>query len=175
MFKTKPLGEVLCSAGLISKAQLKVALYDRANYQEMKIGEILNYRGWIEVTTADFFAEEWSDLAQQKEKYPLGFYLQKAALLNKENVGSILMEQNQTSVRFGSLAVLKGLINQKTLDFFLHNLFPQEVSKSSFIDTKITVNEEPNHNYSQAQLDSTETIVEKEEEDDDDDDIVWVD
>ncbi len=171
MFKTKPLGEVLCEAGLISKAQLEVALYDRANYQEMKIGEILNYRGWIEVPTADFFAEEWSGFTQQKEKYPLGFYLQKAALINKEQVGSILQEQNQTSVRFGSLAVLKGLIKQQTLDFFLGNLFPQEVDKSSFIDAKITVDEEPSNYYSQAQLDASETIFEEE----DDDDIVWVD
>ena len=171
MIATKPLGEVLYSAGLISKAQLDVALYDRANYQEMKIGEILNSRGWIEVPTADFFAEEWSDLAEQKEKYPLGFYLQKAALLNKEHVGSILMEQNQTSVRFGSLAVLKGLINQKTLDFFLYNLFPQEMNKSSFIAKKIKVDEEPSNEYSQAQLDSSATIVDEEDEDD----IVWVD
>ena len=169
MLKTKPLGEVLCEAGLISKAQLEVALYDRANYHEMKIGEILNCRGWIGISTADFFAEEWSDLAQQPEKYPLGFYLQKAALINKEHVGSILKEQNQTSVRFGSLAVLKGLIKQKTLDFFLGNLFPQEVDKSSFIDTKITIDKEPANSNSQSQLDASETIVEE-----DDDDIVWV-
>lgn len=171
MFKTKPLGEVLCEAGLISKAQLEVALYDRAHYQEMKIGQILNCRGWIEIPTADFFAEEWSNLAQQKEKYPLGFYLQKAALINKEHVGSILQEQNQTSVRFGSLAVLKGLIKQKTLDFFLGNLFPQEINKSSFIDTSITSGDNLSDSYSQAQLDSAATIVDEAE----DDDIVWVD
>ncbi|NJO94433.1 MAG: hypothetical protein HC820_09080 [Hydrococcus sp. RM1_1_31] len=48
------MGLVLQLAGLISAPQVEVALYDRVQYQELRLGEILVLRGWLKVETADF-------------------------------------------------------------------------------------------------------------------------
>lgn len=134
----KPLGETLKQSGLISLSQLEVALYDRQVYTEMRIGEILSYRGWVEQNTADFFAEQWSNYLEETEKYPLGFYLQKAGLITNIQTEEILQEQPRSLIRFGSLAVIKGWINQKTLDFFLTNLFPLQATQSSIMSSLST-------------------------------------
>ena len=52
---SKPIGELLTSAGLISEGQLQTALYDQQAYQDMRLGEILATRGWLHQKTADFF------------------------------------------------------------------------------------------------------------------------
>lgn len=130
----KPIGKLLQEASLISEAQLQVAVYDCNIYQNMRLGEILASRGWIEQETADFFAEEWFKLlAALPPQYPLGHYLHQAALIDEVQIESILKEQKQTWMRFGSVAVLRGWIKQDTLDFFLQNLFPAAACESAFI------------------------------------------
>ena len=129
----KPLGLTLQEADLVSKSQIELALLDRSSYPDLKIGDILVLRGWIEQNTVDFFAEKWNDLVQKKARYSLGYYLQQANLLQKEQINVILKEQNQLWLRFGSIAVLKGWLRQGTLDFFLQSLFPSELASSPFI------------------------------------------
>ncbi len=129
LIRTKPLGEILKDAGLITEPQIEVALHDQIYYQDMRFGEILALRGWIDSNTADFFVEEWWDLINNEKKYPLGFYLKKAGLLTEKQINLVLKEQHNTLLRFGTTAVLKGLIKQETVDFFLNNLFPEQVSQ----------------------------------------------
>ena len=130
----QPLGEILQQSGLISQYQLEVALYDLSNYENMRLGEVIASRGWIKQNTADFFADHWLDCLVQKPKYPLGFYLQKAGLLTFKQTEDILQEQPQTLIRFGSIAVLRGWLKQKTLDFFLISLFPAKAVQSSVME-----------------------------------------
>ena len=162
----KPLGKLLQDASLISEAQLQVAVYDRHNYQDMRLGEILASRGWIEQDTADFFAEEWFKIiAELPAEYPLGYYLNQAALIDDTQIESILEEQKQTWMRFGSIAVLRGWMKQDTLDFFLNNLFPAASQESAFIGKRT------NYITEEAKLD--EGVIA--EPDIDEEDIPWID
>ena len=130
----KPLGEILHDAGLVTAPQIKVALHDQQNYQDLRLGEILALRGWIEQATADFFSEQWFTLINQRSQHPLGYYLRQAGLLTEREIQLILHEQKKRALRFGSTAVMNGLLKQQTLDFFLKNLFPfQALNFSSSI------------------------------------------
>lgn len=142
----RPLGKTLQEAGLISQAQIELALQDQSFHQYSKIGEILVLRGWIEKNTADFFADCWHDLVREKTRHPLGHYLQQANLLQEEQINTILKEQNQLWIRFGSIAVLKGWLRQNTLDFFLQSLFPTKLTSSPFIGKRQADLSQPNYN-----------------------------
>ncbi|MGH2412432.1 MAG: hypothetical protein ACRDEA_01785 [Microcystaceae cyanobacterium] len=126
----KPIGLVLQEADLISASQLEVALQDQSQFGHLLLGEILALRGWIKQETADFFAQHWTELLQDqdRQKQPLGYYLKLAALLDDHQINTILDEQLQIGVRFGELAVLKGWLKQKTIDFFLEHLISQNKS-----------------------------------------------
>jgi hypothetical protein len=121
----KLLGEILQEAGLVSAAQVEMALSDQSFYEDMRIGEILALRGWLKQETADFFAERLPVIIKQPHKKPLGIYLKEAGLLSEEQIKAILLEQQKNMslrVRFGKLVVSKGLLKQSTIDFFLDNL-----------------------------------------------------
>ena len=127
----KLLGAILQEASLVSTPQIQLALQDQSYYPDLRLGEIVAMRGWIKQETADFFAQNWLELLQQRTRKPLGYYLQESALLEEKHIAAILKEQRITGVRFGSVAVLQGLLKSQTLDFFLMHLFPREFSKSS--------------------------------------------
>lgn len=175
-YTVRPLGLTLQEAGLVSKSQIELALLDQSSYQDLKIGEILVLRGWIEKSTADFFAEKWNKLVHTKAKYPLGYYFQQANLLQEEQIKIILKEQNQLWLRFGSIAVLKGWLKQSTLDFFLHSLFPKELASSPFIgkrnanSDRLTYNNEQKINLETSVNQDQQKKVEIDYED-----IPWVD
>ncbi|BAU67330.1 hypothetical protein STA3757_47410 [Stanieria sp. NIES-3757] len=130
----KLLGEILQEADLVSDAQLQLALMIQADYPELKIGQILALRGWINLETVDFFAQYWSTLQQQQQNHPLGFYLQQAAILSEEQINILLDEQKKLNLKLGSIAVLKGWLKKKTLNFFLENFFPEHQSSTLVID-----------------------------------------
>ncbi|MCU0535587.1 MAG: hypothetical protein MUD14_16980 [Hydrococcus sp. Prado102] len=124
-YSKKRLGEILEDAGLVSPAQIEIALQDQSIYEDMRIGEILALRGWLKQETADFFVEKWPALKKQQNKKPLGIYLKEAALLDETQIKMLLAEQVRMTtprVRFGKLVVLKGWLKQSTVDFFLDNL-----------------------------------------------------
>ncbi len=134
----KPLGAILRQAGLVSSARIETALQEQTQYQDMKIGEILALRGWIKQETADFFVQKWPTLVTQQRKQrkqPLGYYLKEAALLDEDQISTLISEQQQKSpwIRFGALAVFKGWLKLTTVDFFLEYLFPEFASDSAFI------------------------------------------
>lgn len=130
--QTKPLGALLREADLISSFQLKSALDSQITCPELRIGEILAQEGLIKPETADFFAQDWCKIILQPEKNALGYYLQQAAILDKDQIELILAEQRATGIRFGTVAVFQGFIKSTTLDFFLTNLFPEEMQHSPF-------------------------------------------
>ncbi|MFN4066027.1 MAG: hypothetical protein ACK4K5_02175 [Thermosynechococcus sp.] len=135
------IGELLLKAALINAGQLQVALMEKDIYTHLRFGEILVLHGWLPQETIDFFVEEWPKLIQNKEKYPIGFYLKKASLLTEEQVQQILKQQWQTSYRFGSLAVLNGWIKQETVNFFLEYINPTALQESTRIERALKRNE----------------------------------
>jgi hypothetical protein len=129
----KPIGNVLKQAGLISDAQLEVALREQSAYSDLRLGEICALHGWLDQQTADFFAEVWPRLLRESKDKTLGYYLKTAALLDEQQMTMILKEQSQTGMRIGAIAVLRGWLKQSTLDFFLKYLAPTERSESPFM------------------------------------------
>ena len=155
------LGQTLRKAGLVSFSQIQVALSDQEYNQSLLIGEILALRGWVEQQTADFFADEWRPLIDQLEKYPLGYYLVKSGLLTGEQTYLILEEQKQLWLKFGAIAIIKGLITQNTLNFFLDGLSPGTSFESPAMGAKSIQKEEVPDNQPEEKIDY--------------DDIPWID
>jgi hypothetical protein len=117
---TLPLGYLLRQAGLITESQVMTALEAQQTVQRhLRIGEIIAHYGWLQPETIDFFAEylpQISSLPQQ----PIGQYLKQAKLLNDEQIEDILVTQQQTSLRFGEVAVEKGWVKPETITLILH-------------------------------------------------------
>lgn len=132
LIEKKPLGQILQEAALISSGQIELALMEQSSYYQFKIGEILALHGWIPQKTADFFAEPFSFLVESPIRRKLGNYLCEAGLLSEFQVQDILREQKQLGVKFGSIAVLKGLIKPETLSFFLKYFFPENLDKVAY-------------------------------------------
>jgi len=55
--KKKPLGVYLVEAGIITPAQVEMAI-DEQNYTRRRLGEILVERGWVEQQTIEYFMEK---------------------------------------------------------------------------------------------------------------------
>jgi hypothetical protein len=60
----KKLGSYLVDAGLVTLAQIDVALNDQAFMDDMRIGDILVTRGWIKQQTLDFVIDKVVDPEQ---------------------------------------------------------------------------------------------------------------
>jgi len=120
----KPLGEILIESGLITASQIEIALQQQ-DEKGLRIGEILASHNWIKQKTADFFATQWNELIQEKQKKPLIYYFRHSGLLDEEQINSLIEEQKkqEKQVRFHRLAVERGYIKQITVDFFLSNIF----------------------------------------------------
>ena len=119
------LGSLLQNAGLISIEQLQTALKTQKQYTEMKLGEILILQEGIRAKTISFFVEQWQEMVLQGKQFLLGYYLKRAYLLSEQQIETILQEQQNNQKRFGTLAVQKGWIDQKTIDFFVKSLSPK--------------------------------------------------
>ncbi len=124
------LGELLQRANLVSTSQIGEALRQQSQEQKRLIGEILVIQGWIKQETVEFFVHQWTKLlsqSQKSERNPIGFYFQQAGLLDQSQIEALLVKQKQIRpwVRFGKLAVSQGLLNQKTVDFFVEHFSPE--------------------------------------------------
>ncbi|VXD20272.1 conserved hypothetical protein [Planktothrix serta PCC 8927] len=118
-----PLGYLLRQAGLVTEFQIKVALQvQKMSLNHLRLGDILVAQGWIEPETIDFFAEHLPNLYQHPHKKPLAEYLKIAKLLDDQQINQILIEQAQTDLEFGELAVQKGWVKQDTINLILHYL-----------------------------------------------------
>ena len=127
------LGEILRDADLITESQLQIVLRDKQEYKHQKIGEILALRGWLKQETVDFFVEEWEQCLQQEARYPIGEYFKQAALLEEQDIKTILSLQEKLKIKFGEIAVSQGLLKPKTLNFFLKNLLCRPSIETLFL------------------------------------------
>ena len=138
LLRRRPLGEILVEAGLLSSSQIEVALMDQQYNSQLLFGETLALRGWLRLDTADFFARDWHNVLNHRSNMPIGHYFKRAGLLDEVQVKAILREQQQTGVRFGTVAVLQGLLKERTLAYFLESLSPQESKKSPLKSRSLT-------------------------------------
>ena len=120
--KKQPLGEILVEAGLVTLAQIELALQEQVE-SNLKIGEILASHNWINQKTADFFVDKWSKLLEAEKKQPLVYYFKKAGLLDKKQIDSIKEQQKFNKKRFHRIAIEAGYIERTTVNFFLSKLF----------------------------------------------------
>lgn len=133
----KLLGLTLQEADLISVSQLTTALKDQVLDKKLRLGEILALRGWLKQETADFFAEQWPLILEESHIKPLGYYLKEAALLDEPQIQEILEEQKTLCLKFGSVAILRGWLKRKTVQYFLENLLPDSQEKADILKTNI--------------------------------------
>jgi hypothetical protein len=120
--QTKTLGEILRDADLVSPWQIESALQDKIQHPELRIGEILAQKNLIKPETASFFAQNWTKAVIEVEKNTLGYYLQQAAILDREQIEIILAEQRVSGIRFGTVAVFQGFILKDTLRYQINYL-----------------------------------------------------
>lgn len=118
----KPIGQVLEQAGLISDFQIRAALEVQSQGYDVRLGKILVSQALLKPKTVDFFAEQLPKLLQQPTTKPLGYYFQAADLIDAQQINYLLEEQKRTGMLLGELAVERGLLNIKTLNFFLQHL-----------------------------------------------------
>ena len=130
---TLSIGKLLKNAGLISDIQLEKALLIQSQSTFTNVEKILVLQGIVKAPTVRFFREEWQNIKQEGQHFPIGYYLQKAYLLNEEQIQNILEQQQNSDLKFGQLAVKKGWIGQKTVDFFLDALSTKPPQLMSFI------------------------------------------
>ncbi|MEN9520568.1 MAG: hypothetical protein RLZZ381_3156 [Cyanobacteriota bacterium] len=120
--QTKTLGEILRDADLVSPWQIESALQDKIQHPELRIGEILAQKDLIKPETANFFVQDWTKAVIEAEKNTLGYYLQQAAILDREQIEIILAEQRASGIRFGTVAVFQGFILKDTLRYQINYL-----------------------------------------------------
>lgn len=145
------IGKILVEAGLISTAQLEMALTDQSQFFMLRLGEILALRGWLKQETVDFLVDKMNDIVSEDYhllSQPIGQYFKEAGLLTDQQIDLILEEQQQLGIKFGYLAVLKGFLKEKTLIFFLEQIL--KADKTSHSKTTVTCpDEDPNINKDQ--------------------------
>ena len=119
--KETSLGLLLQNAGLICQNKLQNALEAQKQYSNMNLGEILVLQAGIRPKTIDFFCN-WQEIILQGKQFPLGYYLSKADLLSEQQIKTILQEQQSNKRKFGIIAIEKGWVEPKTIDFFVNSL-----------------------------------------------------
>ncbi len=148
----KQLLKTLLEADLVSQKQIQLAREDLKESNQQSIAEILIYRGWIEQKTIDFFKEKWPHILRQKTRNPIGYYLKEAGLLTEEQIECILKRQQEKHscwIKFGQLAVIKGWVKQKTIEFFVDSLAEQKPQNT---DSNCTLSEKLLERYLEGQI-----------------------
>lgn len=116
------LSKLLEDSGIVSKDQIDKALVSQKASSKSSLGQILALSKVVDYKTINFFENSWEIIKENGYQFPLGYYLQKASLLNLNQIHEILLEQKIKNLKFGRIAVAKGWINSKTLHFFIDNL-----------------------------------------------------
>ncbi len=174
------IGEILQRAQIISNAQLQTVLYDQDIYPDLRLGELLVLRGWINPKTLDFFLNYFQFNHSKPEEKKLGEYLLEAELISQEQLSSVLEEQQLNKIRFGSIAILKGYLKQATLDFFIEHFFAQEARKKNSWMTTATQTKVDHTDHNQTGYTSYNYSSEKEsdtndsEETQDPTEVAWI-
>ena len=116
--------DLLLQAGLLTDEQAATARQLQHDYPHLTAAEIIGVREWLNKQTVDFFLKRLPQLAKDMRQKPLGDYLTEAGLLGNAQLASLLREckrddPQREELQIGELAVRKGWISRKTVDFFL--------------------------------------------------------
>jgi exopolysaccharide biosynthesis WecB/TagA/CpsF family protein len=117
-----PLGELLQQAGLLSPQEVRYFLRLQEQHHQYRFGEILVEQQRLRQTTINFFVNDFPQLVKTQDlayNLRLGDYLDYAGLLDRHQIQTILRLQSQTSQKFGQIILEQGLINPRTLDWFV--------------------------------------------------------
>lgn len=114
----KPLGLLLHEAGLLTMNQVEVLLAKQAKEPDQRFGELAIQNGWLNPKTVRFFLVELPRWLNKHYAHSLPDYLEVSGLLSHEQIHTLQAEQNYDSRPLETLAVERGWINQKTVDFF---------------------------------------------------------
>ena len=118
------LGQLLAQAGLVTSEQILAAIREQMLGNNQPIGRILVEKKVIKQATADFFVNKWPVYIDSPYSFKrIGDYLREASLLDEGNIEEILMDQRQLKAKFGEIAIYKGFVKPKTINFFIHHLF----------------------------------------------------
>lgn len=117
----------LNQAGLLSEAQIEIALRDRSQNRNFTLEEIIILRGWLKQETLAFFLGKFPKLINQPKTLSLTECLDQAGLLSKKNIANILRSQQEKGQNFHALVVELGYVKQSTLDFFLNYLVDKDL------------------------------------------------
>ena len=121
-----PMGQVLQDAELLSQEQVRMVLAAQAEMNRQsrhptrRFGDLVVEQGWLPSATVDFFAEQYPQLGHIQHHQPLGQYLKAAALIDDEQIRTILTEQDRYGGRFGEIAVTKGWVPKGTINVLLN-------------------------------------------------------
>ncbi|MEO0947985.1 MAG: tetratricopeptide repeat protein [Cyanobacteria bacterium J06641_5] len=109
----------------MSATVIEVAEDMRLGKTSEKLGELLVSWGRVKPQTVKFFIEQWPLLLLQKQRFPIGYYLEQAGLLTRTQIHEILAKQQNTGMLFGDLVVAQEQVSRVTIDFFLNSLDPK--------------------------------------------------
>ncbi|AFY37655.1 hypothetical protein Lepto7376_1303 [[Leptolyngbya] sp. PCC 7376] len=133
--KQKFIGQILIDAGLVAQPQLDLALANQHMpiYNHLRLGEIFTLRGWVSQKTLDFFVYRWPKLIvevrKNGRKIKLGQCLYEADLISREQALIVLKRRKQTNENLYGLMLSYGYLREKTLYYFIGNLYPQTQAK----------------------------------------------
>jgi len=114
-----PPGELLQHIGLLDNSQIaKVLQAQKEEFSALQFGEILDKWGWVKKETVDFIIEEFPPLLTSQKPIQFQDFLTKAKLLNEEEIKAIAQQETATGLTFAEIALQRGFIKQKTLEWF---------------------------------------------------------
>lgn len=137
------IGQLLKEAGIIAQPQLDLVLANQRMpvYSEMRLGELLMLRGWVSEQTMSFFVFRWSEIIREaktgKRKVKLGQCIYEADLITREQVLALLREKKASKTDPYSLMLAHGYISQKTMNYFIKNLFHTKKAKQYISKIKV--------------------------------------
>lgn len=121
-----PMGQLLQDAELLSHEQVRRILSVQASmgrqsrHQSQRFGDLVVEQGWLPPATVNFFADQYPHIWKPSYQQPLGQYLKEAALMDDDQIRTILTEQDLYGGRFGEIAVTKGWVPQGTIKVLLN-------------------------------------------------------
>ena len=102
-------------------------------YSHLRLGEIFTLRGWVSQRTLDFFVYRWPKLVLEVrtngKTVKLGRCLYEADLISKEQISIVLKQKKQTNENAYALMLFHGYLREKTLHYFIANLYPRAKAK----------------------------------------------
>jgi hypothetical protein len=69
---------------------------------------------------------------------PIGSYLEDAGLLNSDQIKVILADQQATGMKFGEIAVARGWVKEKTIEWIIQKVITPERQAKQIADRRTT-------------------------------------